>query len=272
MLQTVKTLKGNSGCRVSLLNSKKGLFIRKTSRDISYNSRLISQFYKQAKFKDSVLKTPKIFESGYSEGFFYIDMEYVRGVSMNDYIVNHNPELCNKIISKILFTDQKCLFPPNELALKDKIQSISSKIKQSNPLLQECKKNLIRLYNADWPNLQLSFCHGDLTFENIIIKDNDIYLIDFLDSFIDDYLLDASKLVMDLIIGWSWRHSDKVPYVKNSIIFSNMHKMFNDQEIDMINKFVFLHLLRMYPYCDCEKAKLKIELGLEYSIKNFNFS
>ena len=268
----VKNLNGNSGCRIYLYSKDKTSFVRKVSKNISYNARLRAQFEKQVQFNNPKIKTPKVFEAGFSEGLFYIDMEYTSGLPLNDFVVNDSPVFCQKIISTLLKDRQTCKFPHNELKLKNKIETISSSLKNDNKLLFECKKKLIQLYTIDWPDLELSFCHGDLTFENIIIKNDEIYLIDFLDSFIDNYLIDASKLVMDLIIGWSWRHSDKVPYVKNSIILSNIYKMFSDQEVDIINKFVFLHLLRIHPYCECEKAKMKIELGLEHSIKNFNFS
>ncbi len=164
-------------------------------------------------------------------------MEYTSGLPLNDFVVNDSPVFCQKIISTLLRDRQTCKFPHNELKLKNKIETISSSLKNDNKLLFECKKKLIQLYTIDWPDLELSFCNGNLTFKNKIIKNDEIYLIDFLDSFIDNYLIDASKLVMDLIIGWSWRHSDKVPYVKNSIILSNIYKMFSDQEVDIINKF-----------------------------------
>ena len=37
-------------------------------------------------------------------------------------------------------------------------------------------------------------CHGDLTYENMIIKQNNLYFIDFLDGYVDSKLLDISKI------------------------------------------------------------------------------
>tara|TARA_R110000824_G_scaffold283247_2_gene471629 strand:- start:7917 stop:8744 length:828 start_codon:yes stop_codon:yes gene_type:complete len=274
-MQLIRELTGNSGCKIHLFLKNEVFFVRKTSKDINYNERLVNQFHKQVSFNNLKVKTPVILEAGYSGGLFYMDMEYTSGLPLNDFVTQNHPRMCSKIISLILQRNQSCKFTPNTKKLKNKIKTIASQLVAessfSTNLVKECHKKLTQLYDKNWSNLDLSFCHGDLTFENVIIRDNEVYLIDFLDSFVDNHLLDASKLIMDLIIGWSWRYSDNIPYVKNSLILSNIYKLYPDKDVDLIHKFIFLHLLRMYPYTSCLISKNKIELGLSYCLDNFNF-
>ena len=53
--------------------------------------------------------------------------------------------------------------------------------------------------NNNIPNLNIykNVCHGDLTLSNLIFKNNEIYCIDFLDSFIDSPIIDLVKLKQD---------------------------------------------------------------------------
>jgi len=275
-MQLVRKLQGNSGCKISLYSNQGAFFVRKISKEPAYNNRLVEQFHKQVNFNNLKVKTPTIFEAGYRDGLFYMDMEYAAGLPLNDFVAHNHPRICEKIIELILERNQSCTFHPNIDKLKNKIRSVSQQLSNIKPssksLVHDCQKVLIQLYNKSWANLDLSFCHGDLTFENVIIKDNEVYLIDFLDSFINNHLLDASKLVMDLIIGWSWRYSDNIPYVKNSLILSNIYKLYPENDISIIHTFVFLHLLRIYPYTSCPISKNRIEFGLDYCLNNFNFS
>ena len=48
-----------------------------------------------------------------------------------------------------------------------------------------------------------TFCHGDLTFNNIIFHKNRLFFIDFLDSYIDSFFCDLVKLKQDLYHLWS---------------------------------------------------------------------
>lgn len=67
-------------------------------------------------------------------------------------------------------------------------------------------------------------CHGDLTFSNILIDNNkmELYLIDFLDSFIESPLLDVVKIRQDSKYLWTL-HQYKYPYNANRVILCFNH-------------------------------------------------
>ncbi|MDR2005666.1 MAG: phosphotransferase [Acidaminococcales bacterium] len=85
---------------------------------------------------------------------------------------------------------------------RKKISELAENIKMSEPI----RKSLALLKSFDWRYASESPCHGDLTLENIIVApDKKLYLIDFLDSFYNSYLMDLAKLFRDLELGWSFR-------------------------------------------------------------------
>ena len=88
-MKILKELSGHSGCKVLLMQSE-DIFVRKFSPSLAYNNRLIKQIDKQKKFKNNVLKTPKIFKHGTFDNLCYYDMEYIQGVSLSDYIEREN--------------------------------------------------------------------------------------------------------------------------------------------------------------------------------------
>lgn len=98
-------------------------------------------------------------------------------------------------------------------------------------------------------------CHGDLTLSNIIFqpKSNKVFLIDFLDVFIDSYLMDLIKLEQDLIYGWSNRFLTARDQLSGDILCSYLLDVC---KIDDRNRwhdvYVILSLLntlRIVPYC-----------------------
>jgi thiamine kinase-like enzyme len=135
-----------------------------------------------------------------------------------------------------------------------KIDSIHSSIKDkdANEVLENTF-NLIR--SSNFSEIKPGVCHGDLTFENIIIAKQDIYLIDFLDTFLETPLADISKLFQDLIVGWSFREKIlkgsinkneqiKIHYFKDSMC-ENIEQTVN---WEFVNIYLIIDLLRIIPY------------------------
>ena len=49
--------------------------------------------------------------------------------------------------------------------------------------------------------------YGDLSLENVIIKEKNIKFIDLSENFVSSYKLDISKLIFDIISSWSFRNT-----------------------------------------------------------------
>ena len=78
-------------------------------------------------------------------------------------------------------------------------------------------------------NFYVGKCHGDLTFSNIIFRDNEYALIDFLDSFIESPIMDIVKLRQDTKYKWSTLMYNSKEYDKTRY---DMICKYIDEQID----------------------------------------
>ena len=244
----VKRLKGFSGCDVTLhidpSSNKK--FVRKISSGVPYNSRLISQMKKQAQFENDFLKTPKIYDAGMIGDKFYFDMEFISGVTFHNFISTHSPNSVEHIFSHLRIYLGSCDQKDSDLT-----EPIQEKINSLRPVIDE-KFHFVLDYcqQHDWKHMKSGSCHGDLTFENIIIYKSDVYLIDFLDSFVDTKYVDYAKVLQDLIFMWSWRNSSSSPIIKCMSLYNSLAKDMSEEEFSYTKRLLMLNVLRIVPYAD----------------------
>ncbi|MBT0858600.1 phosphotransferase, partial [Campylobacter coli] len=91
--------------------------------------------------------------------------------------------------------------------VKHKLESLnqiffkSNKLKQYTSYITDILCN--QLYLFDKYPFPIGYCHGDLTFSNILFQNQNIVLIDFLDNFIETPLQDVVKLRQDTRHKWS---------------------------------------------------------------------
>ena len=245
----IKKLKGFSGCDISLYIDKQQdrKFVRKVSSCVEYNSRLKKQMEKQINFNDEILKTPKIYGTGFDEGKFYFDMEFIRGVTFHNFISTNSADNIFYIFQKIM----KFLSYDNFIE-NDFTKLVNKKIEVLKLKVDSCfYKYLDYCREYDWKNISSSNSHGDLTFENIIIYNSEIYLIDFLDSFIETKYIDYSKLLQDLILGWSWRNNaSSSPFIKRMFLYNKLFENLDKHEIEILKRLFVLSILRIIPYAD----------------------
>ena len=273
-------LGGHSGCRIFLMEEDDGhVFVRKISKDKDYNDRLKTQSEKQASFVEKTIKAPKVLDSGFTEdGLYYFDMEYIQGITLSEYIKTMEigkvsaliESLVDSVVPKI---DKECserqkahtvvIFAKKLKALHGSLDSLNNDI---------INKSLELLEAHDWGNLPTSQCHGDMTLENIIIKNDQIYLIDFLDSFFDSWLLDISTLLQDVEMMWSYRFQENVSMntvlrliVFRDVLIDEIGKT-NQEYVLEIYYLLLQKLIRIYPYTKDEHTynflneKIKIVL------------
>jgi predicted Ser/Thr protein kinase len=252
-------LVGHSGCNLEFIRNGNRTFIRKSSKSLSYNYRLESQCFKQQNFKHDTILAPKVLNTGYIDGFFYFDMEYVNGIRFNDFVKTNRFENVKHIFEIILkfitnnFTEQT-LNKHHEI--KTKINDILS----TNLVDINISKELLFHSNE---SIRIGYCHGDLTFENIIISNNKIYLIDFLDSFIDSPIIDISKLLQEFDLNWSNRNDYTINNLSIIRNFFLKRELFNKiASLDIKENTILLQkkltLMRILPYTNSIKLKLKL--------------
>ena len=257
------SLGGHSGCQIILMENNDGfVFVRKISKDVAYNQRLEKQCEKQAAFtSNGDIKAPEVYNSGINEdGLFFFDMEYVQGITLAEKIKSYEIGKIRgvvEILVKNLIPAERKIVTPEEA---ERIRSIfSTKIGELNNKLAKYDNDvvnqaLILLKSYDWTKFTPSQCHGDLTLENIIVKNDSLYFIDFLDSFYDSWLLDIGTLLQDVQVLWSYRFSKDVSMntvlrliVFRDILLDEIEKLNSSYIIDVYYALL-QKLIRIFPY------------------------
>ena len=254
---TNTNLGGHSGCQILLCEDESGeAFVRKISSSIDYNERLLTQKEKQENFHSGMIKVPQVFGDGYlGNGLYYFDMEYVHGITLAEYIkeveVNEIKGIVDVLISSAR-KERKCqsgVASPE--SFQNKIQDLKHKLsKLDNSIINEA---LELLAAHDWSRIRSSACHGDMTLENIIVRNNELYLIDFLDSFFDSWVFDLSTILQDVEVLWHYR-DEKIDnntairlIIMRDLLFNKLQEMMGADYIEVYYTLL-LKLVRIYPY------------------------
>jgi len=271
-------LNGHSGCEILLCEYDDGTkFVRKISSGEEYNNRLKSQCDKQATFCSNGIFVPKVIHQGKnSKGQFFFDMEYVRGVTLSQYIrsisVSNIKNIVNDIMKATIREYKKTNLNVQNIFLK-KIYDTELKVKKAhwNKYLSD---SFYLLYNHSWSLFVESPCHGDLTLENIIISGDKLYYIDFLDSFYDSWLLDAGKLLQDVQAMWSYRFEKSLDintairlHIFRDLLLNYIISYRSELYIE-IQYALLLHLIRIYPYTQDEYTLKFLDTKVQMTIHN----
>lgn len=252
----IKSLNGHSGCQVDLIEKDSRILVSKISANNDYNFRLRRQAKKQALFvPNHNVFAPKIVTQGYSDNLYYFDMEFVQGRTMAEYTNDiHITEITDFIrcLFKCLYWDNDKVSPKAQEIFMQKIYSLEVKLQEYRQL--NLAFQILKDFN--WQKVFKSFCHGDLTLENILItQDKRLYLIDFLDSFYNSWQIDIAKLLQDLELKWSFRNCEissnralRLQVAKEALVEEILKTNNGKEKLDTIYHILLLNIVRIYPY------------------------
>ena len=241
---------GLSGCNLEIIGDGA---IRKYSSSFDYNKRLMLQVNKQDFFSKLILKnidTPKI--RRYCTGnLYFFDMDYISGKNYDEYLMSCNSNDIRFIVESFfnyfdfLINNHRKFNAKKNILLK--LETLETKSFYSKYI-----KFLKNYVNGEDFYIPKTFCHGDLTFSNIIFHPNRLYFIDFLDSYIDSFICDLVKIKQDLYYFWNLKIQDKKSLRLMQIyrfIWHNIVKKYssyiNTKEFDVIDS---INYLRIEPY------------------------
>lgn len=256
-MQTMR-LNGHSGCSVILFEENgRPLFVRKVSASREYNARLIRQAEKQESFYSKVLRAPKVLQKGYgADGLFYFDMEYIHGITLSEYIKTMEVSKIRDVVDAILSDLFIRVFDGKPSINAKGLFSEKINLLKATDFATEYPwyRGAIEILDShDWSFFAENECHGDLTFENIIIKDGELWLIDFLDSFYESALLDVATLLQDSLAMWSYREQKpdintiiRLAIFRDSVIEKAREKL-SDNYVELYFALL-LKLVRIVPY------------------------
>jgi hypothetical protein len=271
-------LKGFSGCAILLVEDETGAsHVRKIARDLSYNPRLLRQAAKQSAYPaNDFRRAINVREVGVlPSGLAYIDMDYIPGVTAAEALVSipltEIPRWADMLLR---FAEPSDVPRHKTLAVEifqDKIRDIDRELTLRNLKTTSVQKSLDRLKSLTWTGVPASPCHGDLTFENIIVYKGQLYLFDFLDSFAETWYADIAKLMQDLIGGWSFRHREinrnlalRLAALRHSLEAGLQTRY--PGCLPVIHALYVLALLRVLPYCALSFERTFIDQRLTSAI------
>lgn len=241
-------LKGHSGCRLSITPDGN---VKKVSSSTEYNSRLIKQANKQDLFKNhNSVRAPRVLSISTESELHFFEMEFIKAETFATYLINEDFSKIKSAFDKILgfvcdSMDSKDSFDVTE-AIYKKAHSINMN-QDSNTI------SFLRKIESEKLLAPRGYCHGDLTFENILIN-KEMFFIDFLDSFLETPLIDLAKISQEFNVYWSYRNKPNI----DGVLISKIHGlniMFLEL-LDSMNKdykktfryLEILNLMRILPY------------------------
>lgn len=227
VVQTIKIFSGHSGSQVYLLKENNKTFVRKINN--------INRNVERYRALNNIVNIPKL----YNISGEVLDMEYIHGLDMKQYIKYHNIDALISWLSQTLTKFN------NDSVVKDYTEIYYTKLDWLNydNNFDFTADDLIKLLP---PKLPCSCYHGDFTFDNIIFgNDHQFYLIDPLTSEYDSWVFDLSKLRQDLESKWFVRNQN---YYLDTELLAIQNKLFKTLEIPKNDYLLILMLLRVYPY------------------------
>lgn len=228
MPNVIKELEGFSGSSIFLIQETDRVFVRKINN--------IERNFERLTFLGSQgFPVPKI----YSKIDNQLDLEYIHGLDIKNYLKSRSPDHLIKFIEEIITKLSK-----NSIE-KDYTDTYYQNLKgiKLHPLIPFSVDDLIDKLPKKLPQ---SVYHGDLTLENILYSECDeFYLIDAVTTNYDSWVFDIAKMRQDLECKWFVRKEHlkldiKLEYIQDSIL-----QTFPEAADDYL---LILMLLRVWRY------------------------
>jgi len=269
---------GHSGARVTLRRQGGGAVVRKMAGTPERNERLQKQCEKQTRFSKAGVACPKVLSTGYENGEFWFDMEFVPGMSIAHQHVTGQPVNHGGLTKALLtwleqFAQSRFGTIPVD-TFHNKINQIIIRC-NSQPNLDGLQ-GIIRDYGDllcryDWAGIPETECHGDLTFENVLYdKNGKFVLIDMDVPDISSWYMDVGKIFQDVMGHWCLRRlaleePGTLAFLNAQVALNRtggyMVSMLREIDPNILNKLpqlAALNLLRALPYCGDEKVAVFI--------------
>lgn len=273
---------GLSGCTLELISNT---VLRKISPSESYNIRLRNQMEKQIAFQNKSyggIIVPAVTDHGLYLNKFYFDMMYVNGkLFEKEFTVvakEHLESYLHSLIGYLNEIKNTSVNHYTEYELKDAMQNKLSGLYKSSKHLKLIDRAIGWIDQTTLTPIEKNMCHGDLTFSNMLFVGNKICFLDFLDSYIESYVMDLVKLKQDLYYNWHTRvhHTSNATRIKQifKFLWDRIEQEFPITKTETFHILDLINFLRIEPYVKNEEQKNTLDsiLGETWLYEKFNSS
>jgi hypothetical protein len=280
-------MEGRSGCELIVEQVDGKTQIRKFSNSLSYNKRLIKQAEKQNDFFESntlpMFNTAKVFDLNItSDELSWFTMPYLFAEKYSNYLDRIDFIQLKTFIGHLInYFDQNfnnaVYSTVNRDVFFDKIFDVRKNINSNQAVSAGAFDDILAYLENSIPDEQLPMgtCHGDFTFSNILFGDHQVYLLDFLDSFVESPLIDIVKLRQDTCYKWSIMLESTMPlYKSNKLtqVFNYIDNYISQYcgKLGLNNWYTYLqafNLIRIVPYLHKESEVHFIKESLNTLLK-----
>lgn len=287
----------NSGSSLSVVD---GVVTKSaSSTDLQDGARLRSQALKQQQAHDMLKYVPNIHVpevhsiSDRSDGLVDVDMAYIPQPNLTELLPTISAEDTKWMSESILdFVD---ILIGNEriawASFHDVLPKFREKASQTLANMRKMMYSSERINNVDAilsgtiSHIQatdlcdvvipIGFCHGDLNFSNILVhrEEKKLYVIDFLDSFVESPLQDLAALRQDTTFGWfalklGVRNEDTVRTRQfMSFLEGEICKKFRSEKwFAFVDIFLLWKLVRILPYLDIKTSTASVIIDYMQSL------
>ena len=220
----VRPMSGFSGAAVQLMTTDdEHWFVRKVATDSAASARLEIQMHRQARFSETipVVRVPRILNHGMIDDRFYFDMEFVRGRDGVTFLRQANYEQLAGFVERLCGYFKAAARTAARAVLGTSLRSKpclpGSRMCRTEPgfsTQRHCRRLFMALdvLREGTHGLTPTFCHGDLTLENMLITEGgELWMIDCLDAPFEHYWQDVAKVHQDLEGAWYSRNHQLIP-------------------------------------------------------------
>jgi aminoglycoside phosphotransferase len=207
-------LTGHSGAELTLIEADGETFVRKRARAPEQSARLREQCEKLREAHEVGIACPMVYRTDDSGELFSFDMEFVPGDSLAHALLSGREPDWKILLPQITGLTAHYRetrdgeIPASQFVIKlDAIAVGCAANPSAHDELTHICQVLEALKQHDWSGIPASRSHGDLTLENLLVRQDDhIVFIDFDLPEQSSWWLDIAKLFQDLTGHWCLRH------------------------------------------------------------------
>ena len=254
--------------------------VRKVAADEAVSRRLQLQLTKQQRLVDAVdapVRVPEVLDQGTVDGRFWFDMAFVHGIDAPTYLRRGQADDVIRFTAQLVdYVQWAWAADPwdggtsTDLfdGLFGRLCAVRRACEDMSPTTFERLALSLERWRGD--PVGRTWCHGDLTLENIQVDRNgDLWFFDLLDAPHEHVFQDVAKLHQDLAGSWYRRTHERVSaaslrHVSDAV--TRAATALDDRYQQLHPVLVAMCFARILPYAESDADRAAVRRGLEFFV------